>query len=88
MLPVPPAVGPAFSFELDVEDGEVENYEVGVWTTTTFKEQILAQAIDKILLYFAFNPSFAFQINVVTVKTESKSGSFQIFFVILGIRSI
>ncbi|XP_052634093.1 E3 ubiquitin-protein ligase RNF38 isoform X3 [Harpia harpyja] len=27
MLPVPPAVGPAFSFELDVEDGEVENYE-------------------------------------------------------------
>lgn len=30
MLPVPPTVGPAFSFELDVEDGEVENYEVGV----------------------------------------------------------
>ena len=28
MLPVPPAVGPTFSFELDVEDGEVENYEV------------------------------------------------------------
>ncbi|XP_068856498.1 LOW QUALITY PROTEIN: E3 ubiquitin-protein ligase RNF38-like [Aphelocoma coerulescens] len=27
LLPVPPAVGPAFSFELDVEDGEVENYE-------------------------------------------------------------
>ncbi|XP_053558704.1 E3 ubiquitin-protein ligase RNF38 isoform X2 [Bombina bombina] len=27
MLPVPPAVGPTFSFELDVEDGEVENYE-------------------------------------------------------------
>ncbi|KAM6303041.1 E3 ubiquitin-protein ligase RNF38 isoform 4-T6 [Podargus strigoides] len=27
MFPVPPAVGPAFSFELDVEDGEVENYE-------------------------------------------------------------
>ncbi|XP_074137855.1 LOW QUALITY PROTEIN: E3 ubiquitin-protein ligase RNF38 [Sminthopsis crassicaudata] len=27
MLPVPPAIGPAFSFELDVEDGEVENYE-------------------------------------------------------------
>ncbi|MXQ90868.1 hypothetical protein E5288_WYG019485 [Bos mutus] len=24
---VPPAVGPTFSFELDVEDGEVENYE-------------------------------------------------------------
>lgn len=44
MLPVPPAVGPAFSFELDVEDGEVENYEVGVQTTTIFKEQKLAQA--------------------------------------------
>ncbi|KGL84519.1 RING finger protein 38, partial [Tinamus guttatus] len=28
MLPMPPAVGPAWtSFELDVEDGEVENYE-------------------------------------------------------------
>ncbi|KAL2308834.1 hypothetical protein Nmel_001907, partial [Mimus melanotis] len=27
LLPVQPAVGPTFSFELDVEDGEVENYE-------------------------------------------------------------
>ncbi|XP_078252134.1 E3 ubiquitin-protein ligase RNF38 isoform X3 [Rhinoraja longicauda] len=27
MLPVPPTMGPAFSLELDVEDGEVENYE-------------------------------------------------------------
>ncbi|KAH0619537.1 hypothetical protein JD844_000244 [Phrynosoma platyrhinos] len=27
MLPVPPTMGPAFNFELDVEDGEVENYE-------------------------------------------------------------
>ncbi|XP_052557140.1 E3 ubiquitin-protein ligase RNF38 isoform X1 [Tympanuchus pallidicinctus] len=27
MFPVPPAVGRAFSIELDVEDGEVENYE-------------------------------------------------------------
>ncbi|XP_069486561.1 E3 ubiquitin-protein ligase RNF38 isoform X2 [Ambystoma mexicanum] len=27
MFPVPPTVGPTFSFELDVEDGEVENYE-------------------------------------------------------------
>lgn len=44
MLPVPPAVGPAFSFELDVEDGEVENYEVGMQTTTIFKEQMLPQA--------------------------------------------
>lgn len=37
MLPVPPAVGPAFSFELDVEDGEVENYEVSyVWKRVAF----------------------------------------------------
>ncbi|KAM8793546.1 E3 ubiquitin-protein ligase RNF38-like [Eudromia elegans] len=27
MLPVPPAFGPTFNFELDMEDGEVENYE-------------------------------------------------------------
>ncbi|XP_030050206.1 E3 ubiquitin-protein ligase RNF38 isoform X2 [Microcaecilia unicolor] len=27
VLPVPPSVGPAFTFDLDVEDGEVENYE-------------------------------------------------------------
>ncbi|XP_041112659.1 E3 ubiquitin-protein ligase RNF38 isoform X2 [Polyodon spathula] len=27
MLPVQPSVGPAFSLELDVDDGEVENYE-------------------------------------------------------------
>ncbi|XP_041082294.1 E3 ubiquitin-protein ligase RNF38-like isoform X2 [Polyodon spathula] len=27
MLPVQPTVGPAFSLELDVDDGEVENYE-------------------------------------------------------------
>ncbi|TRZ08660.1 hypothetical protein HGM15179_018445 [Zosterops borbonicus] len=27
LLPVPSAVGPAFSFELDLEDREVENYE-------------------------------------------------------------
>lgn len=38
MFPVPPAVGRAFSIELDVEDGEVENYEVGMKTTTIFKE--------------------------------------------------
>lgn len=79
MLPVPPAVGPAFSFELDVEDGEVENYEVGVQTTATFKEQVLAQAIHKILLYFALNPAFAFQINVMTVKTESRNHPFRFF---------
>lgn len=28
MLPVQPTVGPAISLELDVDDGEVENYEV------------------------------------------------------------
>lgn len=28
MLPVPPNVAPAISLELDVDDGEVENYEV------------------------------------------------------------
>ena len=38
MLPVPPAVGPTFSFELDVEDGEVENYEVSRWTVSWFGE--------------------------------------------------
>lgn len=38
MLPVPPAVGPPFSFDLDVEDGEVENYEVGAQNANTFKE--------------------------------------------------
>jgi len=40
MFPVPPAVGRAFSIELDVEDGEVENYEVGMKKTTLFKERI------------------------------------------------
>lgn len=29
MLPVPPNVTPTISLELDVDDGEVENYEVG-----------------------------------------------------------
>lgn len=28
MLPVPPNVAPTISLELDVDDGEVENYEV------------------------------------------------------------
>lgn len=28
MFPVQPTVGPAISLELDVDDGEVENYEV------------------------------------------------------------
>lgn len=79
MLPVPPAVGPAFSFELDVEDGEVENYEVGAQTTTTFKEQMLAQQIHKISLYFAFKPAFVFQINAMTVKIVSRNHPFRFF---------
>lgn len=29
MVPVAPNVAPAISLELDVDDGEVENYEVG-----------------------------------------------------------
>jgi len=28
MLPVPPNVAPTINLELDVDDGEVENYEV------------------------------------------------------------
>lgn len=76
MLPVPPAVGPAFSFELDVEDGEVENYEVGV-QTTAFKEEMLAHTVHKLLFYFAFDLAFAFQINVMTVKTEFRSHPFK-----------
>lgn len=35
MLPVPPNVAPTISLELDVDDGEVENYEVGGTTATT-----------------------------------------------------
>lgn len=35
MLPVPPNVAPTISLELDVEDGEVENYEVGQAAATT-----------------------------------------------------
>lgn len=79
MLPVPPAVGPAFSFELDVEDGEVENYEVGVRTTAIFNETMLAKAIHKIVLYFASNPTFVFQISTETVKTKSEKHPFRVF---------
>lgn len=35
MLPVPPNVAPTISLELDVDDGEVENYEVNTNTTLT-----------------------------------------------------
>ena len=34
MFPVQPTVGPAISLELDVDDGEVENYEVSTHTDT------------------------------------------------------
>lgn len=34
MLPVPHNVAPAISLELDVEDGEVENYEVKLCVET------------------------------------------------------
>ncbi|MEQ2178472.1 hypothetical protein GOODEAATRI_014379 [Goodea atripinnis] len=36
MLPVPPNVAPAISLELDVDDGEVENYEVALLTLIFF----------------------------------------------------
>lgn len=41
MLPVPPNVAPTISLELDVDDGEVENYEVGQ-TAFNFKPIILS----------------------------------------------
>jgi len=41
---------------------------------------MLAQKIHKILLYFAFNPAFAFQISVVTVKRESRNYLFRFFW--------
>lgn len=37
MLPVPPNVAPTTSLELDVDDGEVENYEVGKYTQCLLK---------------------------------------------------
>lgn len=36
MLPVQPT-GPAISLELDVDDGEVENYEVGLFFLSVCK---------------------------------------------------
>lgn len=50
MLPVQPT-GPAISLELDVDDGEVENYEVGLLFVRLYVclRQIL------ILLVFLFN---------------------------------
>lgn len=41
ILPVPPSVGPTISLELDVEDGEVENYEVRESASRMLSECIL-----------------------------------------------
>lgn len=39
MLPVTPNVAPPIGLELDVDDGEVENYEVGQTAATTFSQE-------------------------------------------------
>eukprot|EP00079_Xenopus_tropicalis_P025688 XP_012819115.1 PREDICTED: E3 ubiquitin-protein ligase RNF38 isoform X3 [Xenopus tropicalis] len=62
MLPVPPTVGPAFSFELDVEDGEVENYEVGALLNLAerlgeAKPRGLTKADIEQLPSYRFNPN-------------------------------
>lgn len=36
---MPPNVAPTISLELEVEDGEVENYEVGQTAGTTFSPE-------------------------------------------------
>ncbi|XP_069735841.1 E3 ubiquitin-protein ligase RNF38-like isoform X2 [Phaenicophaeus curvirostris] len=60
VLPVPPAVGPAFSFELDVEDGEVENYEALLNLAERLgeaKPRGLTKADIEQLPSYKFNPS-------------------------------
>ncbi|XP_029458651.1 E3 ubiquitin-protein ligase RNF38 isoform X2 [Rhinatrema bivittatum] len=60
MLPVPPAVGPTFSFELDVEDGEVENYEALLNLAERLgeaKPRGLTKADIEQLPSYRFNPS-------------------------------
>nr|XP_038025539.1 E3 ubiquitin-protein ligase RNF38-like [Anas platyrhynchos] len=60
VLPVPPAVGPAFSFELDVEDGEVENYEALLNLAERLgeaKPQGLTKADIEQLPSYRFNPN-------------------------------
>ncbi|KAM8792623.1 E3 ubiquitin-protein ligase RNF38 [Eudromia elegans] len=60
MLPVPPAVGPAFGFELDVEDGEVENYEALLNLAERLgeaKPRGLAKADIEQLPSYRFNPT-------------------------------
>ncbi|KAM7077692.1 E3 ubiquitin-protein ligase RNF38-like isoform 3-T3 [Ciconia maguari] len=60
VLPVPPAVGPAFSFELDVEDGEVENYEALLNLAERLgeaKPRGLTKADIEQLPSYRFNPS-------------------------------
>ncbi|OPJ68672.1 hypothetical protein AV530_017646 [Patagioenas fasciata monilis] len=60
VLPVPPAVGPAFSFELDMEDGEVENYEALLNLAERLgeaKPRGLTKADIEQLPSYRFNPS-------------------------------
>ncbi|XP_051497579.1 E3 ubiquitin-protein ligase RNF38-like [Apus apus] len=60
VLPVPHAVGPAFSFELDMEDGEVENYEALLNLAERLgeaKPRGLTKADIEQLPSYKFNPS-------------------------------
>lgn len=68
MLPVPPtAVGPAISLDLDVDDVEMENYEVSLPLGGTFYFKILehsfiVQAPHKINEYH--NKAITYQMNL------------------------
>ncbi|KAJ8262403.1 hypothetical protein GJAV_G00166070 [Gymnothorax javanicus] len=60
MLPVQPAVGPAISLELDVDDGEVENYEALLNLAERLgeaKPRGLTKADIEQLPSYRFNPS-------------------------------
>lgn len=58
VLPVQPtAVGPAISLELDVDDGEVENYEVNSFPRSTTRAQ-----------YGAFLHGFIYYVPVAKIK--------------------
>ncbi|XP_009995705.1 PREDICTED: E3 ubiquitin-protein ligase RNF38-like [Chaetura pelagica] len=60
VLPVPHAVGPAFSFELSMEDGEVENYEALLNLAERLgeaKPRGLTKADIEQLPSYKFNPS-------------------------------
>lgn len=67
MLPVQPT-GPAISLELDVDDGEVENYEVGLLFVclSVCSRQIL------ILLLFLFSFSTQALLNLAERLGEAK----------------